>query len=420
MKLLDHTLRFLSVSLIVILSIWATVFYFAMLEEIYDSIDDGLDNYRLLIIRKAKSDPAILYKHDFGESNYYIREVSAALAGSIREEYKDTLLYMENENDFEPVRMLGTSFSVNGRHYELKVIASMVEEDDLIRNLFYSIIGLYVLILGSVLLVNNLVLKTVWKPFYKVMAQLNSFRLGLSENINPPVTNVQEFRDLNETLHAMLKRNQEIYSSQKHFIENAAHELQTPLAISINKLELLAEKTDLSGKNMEVVGNVIQTLERLTRLNKSLLLLSRIENRQFLSEGKINFNLMAKRIIDDFEDLAKFRNVTINYHETGVMHHRVNNDLAEILFTNLLKNAIIHNEPGGYVKVEIDSSVLSIENSGSAEKLDTERMFSRFYKNSAQKNTTGLGLAIARAIADLYEIRIVYTYSAAHRFELKI
>src|SRR5690606_14317545 len=119
-------------------------------------------------------------------------------------------------------------------------------------------------------IVNNLVLKKVWRPFYHLLDQLKDFNLGSAPLFTPSNTNVDEFKALNASVLAMLKRNLDIFSSQKQFIENAAHELQTPLAISINKLELLAENESLSQEDQNMISNIIQTMSRLTRLNKSL------------------------------------------------------------------------------------------------------------------------------------------------------
>lgn len=414
MKLMNHTLKYLSITLFVIISIWAAIFYINMLDEVYDSLDDGLDNYKLLIINKANEDSSILSKTEFAESNYEIREIPEAMAVERKDTHVDTLMYMLYEEDFEPVRMLTTAFRMHDRYYELKVISSMVEEDDLIEDLLYSLIWLYFALIASILLVNNFLLRKTWKPFYVLLEQLRGFKLGKDPMIKPEETSVTEFKELNEAVSLLINRSLETYHGQKQFIENASHELQTPLAISINKLELLTEKENLDEENLTAIGQVIQTLERLTRLNKSLLLLSKIENQQFQDNEKVHINAVIENLLEEFSDFAEYKNVTISYRGNDQLFVDMNKNLAEIFVTNFLKNAIVHNVPNGSVQITVDTSTVTITNTGSDKPLNPDKIFQRFQKHSNEKNTTGLGLAIVKAIADLYGLSVAYSFKNGH------
>ena len=414
MSLLNHTLKYLAFALFGIISVWAVIFYVNMLDEVYDSLDDGLDNFKMLIIEKAHQDPTILHRNEFAEGNYEIFEVSKERAKSIKDVHKDTLMYMPYEEDLEPVRLLTTAFKIEDRYYELKIISSMVEEDDLIEDLFYSLIWLYVALIASILIVNNFLLKKVWRPFYDLLDQLKNFRLGKDNSIKAIDTNVKEFKVLNESVVSLVKHTLETFNSQKQFIENASHELQTPIAISINRLELLAEKNDLTEVNMETIGQVIQTLERLTRLNKSLLLLSKIENRQFEEAEPVLFNSLFAQLKEEFTDFAEYKNVAISIVEKGQLTHLMQKDLAIILISNLMKNAIVHNHTNGKVDVEIGDDYFKISNSGSSMPLDQDKIFRRFHKDSGDKNNTGLGLAIVKAIVDMYGMSVAYSFDGRH------
>jgi signal transduction histidine kinase len=415
MKLLNHTLKYLSITLLVIISIWAAIFYINMLDEVYDSLDDGLDNYKILIINRAHEDSTVLTKDTFAESNYEIREIGEKEALSRKDTHADTLMYTLNEEDFEPFRMLTSAFTLNNRYYELKVISSMVEEDDLIEDLLYSLIWLYVAMITSIIIVNNFLLKKTWKPFYLLLDHLKQFKLGKDPVIKPAETQVKEFKELNEAVGLLINRSLEAYNGQKQFIENASHELQTPLAISINKLELLTEKEDLTETNLIAIGQVIQTLERLTRLNKSLLLLSKIENKQFQENESVDLNAVFRNLVEEFTDFAEYKNVSLTLEESGQLDAVMNKNLAEIFITNFIKNAIVHNAVNGFVRITINPTSFTIYNSGSDEALNPEKIFLRFQKKSNEKNNTGLGLAIVKAIADLYGININYSFDNGHR-----
>lgn len=422
MKLLNHTLLYLSASLVFILSIWAVVFYFSMMEEVYDSIDDGLENYKMLIIKKASRDSVLLAKSRFDESNYAIRPVDRDFALRATEEFRDTSMYMEYEEDYEVMRMLTTYFSTSqAQYYELKIITSMVEGEDLVADLLHALLWLYVSVIASAFIINNWVLRKIWRPFYQLQHELRSFKLGEGKMFNPPQTKVTEFQDMNHTVAELLKANIAVFQQQKQFIENASHELQTPLAIAINKLELLLEQSQGKEGQVQLLANAIQYLERMTRLNKSLLLLSKIENRQFSKEETVDFNKRLRRQADDFEELLQYRNIRLDWIENAKFQRLFNVDLADVLISNLLKNAIVHNYHGGRIVVTIGKDEFEIANTGRLEPLDSEKMFTRFYRLGDQSSSTGLGLAVVKAIAQLYQAEVGYRYTGGlHRLYFRL
>jgi signal transduction histidine kinase len=419
LKLLNHTLSYLSVALLAIIGVWAMIFYMNMLDEIYDSIDDGLANSKILIIDKVKTDSSLIHKTDFMEGNYAIHEIHETRALDFRDVYFDSTLFMQNESEYEPVRILKTAFrGPSGKFYQLEIVSSMVEEDDLIEDLLYAIIWLYLILIASILIVNNVLLRRIWKPFYGILARLKKFTLGSEHDFPNTKTNVDEFNDLNETVTDLLQRTVDTFNSQKQFIENAAHELQTPLAIGINKLELLTERNSLTDEQMTEISAVIESLERLTRLNRTLLLLSKIENRQFTDESLVNVNEIVERTVHAFSDLSEFKSVTVEFIQESPLNVRMNAELAEMMVSNLLKNAIVHNREGGTIQLKVSASAFTVTNSSDAAKLDETQIFKRFYKGSSSKSSSGLGLAIVKSIALLYDFRLAYSFDGNHTFSM--
>lgn len=418
MKLLNYTTSYFAAILLVLLGIWAVIFYLEMLDEIYDSLDDGLDNQKMLVINRAKNDPEIIQRLNFEDGSYTIRPISNKRAINFRDSYRDTLMYMQNEKDYEPVRLLETVFKKGDEFYKLKIITSMVEEDDLIEDLLFSLILLYVGLILSIVLLNNLILKKIWNPFYGLLQQLKNFRLEKDQKINTVSSNIEEFNLLNTRIEQMLEKSVSSYNSQKQFIENAAHELQTPLAISINKLELLVENEDLNNQQIELVASVLNNLEGLTRMNNSLLLLSKIENQQFPDEQEVVFNDLIEELRQDYEDFAGHKQIKINIESTSVLKYRMNRGLAKILLSNLLKNAIVHGQKQSNIEILISENNFTIRNSSNQGSLNPEKVFSRFQKNSGSKNSNGIGLAIAKTIAKKYNFQLKYFYTEKHNFQL--
>lgn len=420
MKLLNYTTSYFAAVLLVLLGIWAVIFYFEMLDEIYDSLDDGLENQKMLVINRAKNNPNFVQRLEFKDGSYTIKAIKEPSAIHFRDAYRDTLMYMENEDEYEPVRLLETVFKKDNEYYKLKIITSMVEEDDLIEDLLYSLILLYIGLILSIVLLNNLILKKIWTPFYTLLQQLKNFRLDRDQEIETVPSNIEEFNLLNTRVEQMLGKSIASYNSQKHFIENAAHELQTPLAISINKLELLVENEDLNEEQIALVASVLNNLEGLTRMNNSLLLLSKIENQQYPDEEVVIFNQLIKDLKSDFKDLAQHKKIGIKVEDTSMFRLKMNRGLARVLLSNLLKNAIIHGQKNSEIKIIISNKSFRISNTAANAALDPATIFSRFQKTAASKESTGIGLAIAQTIAIKYQIQLDYFFDGNHNFQLRI
>ena len=424
MKLLNKSLIHLSIWLFVIIGLWSVFFYFNMLNEIKESIDEGLDNYKRQIIYNIEKDPSLLNKNNFDEGFFALREIPKSKSLTDIDTYTDTLMYMQDADDkeleLEPVRMLGTAFENHGRFYELKIINSMVEEDDLVKELFREALGLYLLLIAAIIFINRFILKRLWKPFYLFLNQLKNYRVGKSSDLPEAKTNTQEFTDLQKAVTILLQHNIETYEQQKQFIGNASHELQTPLAIATNKLELLIEKGDLSTEQAGNIAEIMNIIERLVRLNKSLLLLTKIENKQFLDNQTVSLNTVIQQSITDLEEMAVFKKIEISVYDTGDLSVVSDSSLAQIVVSNLLRNAIFHNVENGNVDIYVSEKSLKIINTGIEKPIDTQQLFSRFYKSETHTNGSGLGLAIVKAICDLYGFSLLYTYQGnKHIFELK-
>lgn len=418
MKLLNYTSKYLLILLLPLMAVWAVIFYYAMLGEIYDSLDNGLENRKALILRHTESKLNVLAGQDFKTGNYAVEKIDREVFSRFKESYRDTAMYMQSEQDFEPVRVYESAYRENGEYFKIKIITSMVEQDDLIKNLAIYLAALYLFMLLSIILLNNILLRKIWRPFYSLILQLKKFNIASETTITVKDSTIVEFQLLNETVRHLTEKSQQTFLNQKHFIENASHELQTPLAISINKLELYSEKNELSEDQFKDIASVLDNLGRLTRLNKSLLLISKIENQQFIREENVDFNMLTDTVALDFEDFLLHKNIQLKIRSNSRLHFQMNKDLASILITNLVKNAILHGKEHSSIIIEISNRKFLISNEGGNVPLNVEHLFSRFTKNSTDTRSTGLGLAITKAITQKYKIGLTYTFSESHNFIL--
>lgn len=421
-SLKNYTLKYLATALLIVIAIWAGLFYAVILDELYDNTDDGLKDLKIQIIREAYVDDNVLVINEFDFNQFRITPINASdyKEGNF---FRNEQFYMEYDEEMEPYRILETYFTdKNGNHQKLEIRTSTVEEDDFRKDLFFALIFLYVFLVVSIIIINNIVLKKVWKPFYTTLDNLGKYEFGKGNKSENNSTEIREFKLLNKNIDNMIKRNEGAFVQQKQFIENASHELQTPLAIAINKLDLLIENEDFSEKNLSELSQTKEGLMRLVKLNKSLLMLSRIENNQFGEKKEVNLNEITKTVSEDFSDMMEFKNILLEMIESGSFKTTINPDLAYILISNLIRNAIKYNLSNGKIIVELFNDKLNIKNSSSDDKpLDKNLIFNRFYKSNQDNTSTGLGLSIVKTIVENHsDLSIDYSFeNNFHIFSVK-
>lgn len=421
MKLFYRVLMHLLVGIVVILVGWAVVFYMGIMEEINDEVDDSLEDYTELIITRSLAGKE-LPVHDSGSNNqYYLREVEPSYALSRPAIfYRDSMVYISEKKETEPARILTTLFKdKEGTYFEVAVYTPTIEKKDLRQAIFQLLVGLFVSLLVAILLINVWVFRRSMRPFYRLVDWLDHSRLG-KKNVpleNP--THTTEFRKLNEAVMRYATHSEEVFEQQKQFIGNASHELQTPLAICQNRLEMLMEDETLSELQMEEILKTYQTLEYVSKLNKSLLLLSKIDNSQFVETSEVCINEVLHRYVDDYCEVYDYRGIRLTVEEKGEFRIRMNETLAVVLVTNLLKNAFVHNIDKGEIRIVITFSGIRFGNTGNGEPLDGKRIFERFYQGKKKEGSTGLGLAIVDAVCRQYQLRVSYSaVDGMHCFEI--
>jgi len=421
-SLKNYTLRYLSVAFLIIITVWAALFYAYILEEVYDNVDDGLKNQKILILREVYENPELLETDEYGINQFRIIPVVDNDDFSEKNHLSSEFFYMPYDDEMEPYRVLRTGFYTSDQKpYHLEIRTSTVEEDDLIFDLTTALVVLYLVLVLSVYLINELILRRAWRPFDIILENLNLYRFGKKEDLKPIATNIVEFNQLDEEIRRMWKRNEQVFNGQKRFIENASHELQTPLAITINKLEMLLEDESLSESQLHQLTDSKSSLQRLVNLNKALLMLSRIENKQYKQMEQINLNHVVKEVIDDSQDILSFKNIRMQWKEESTFEISMNRDLAMVLISNLWRNAIRYNHKGGMITITLHRNQLTIANTGNPVPLDAEHIFNRFHKETQDSQSNGLGLAIVKSIVDTYpELCIGYRFDdGQHIFILK-
>ena len=419
MKLFYRVLIHLLTGIVVVLSGWAVCFYFAIVDEINDEIDDSLEDYSELIIIRSLAGKELPSSDSGSNNQYFLREVSEAYVRTReRIRYQDTMVYIAEKKETEPARILTTIFRNDaGQYYELSVSTPTIEKQDLRESIFYLLIGLFVILLVTILIINIWVFYRSMKPFYVLLHWLGDYRLGQTHKPLYNPTHTSEFQKLNDTVIRFAQHSEEVFQQQKQFIGNASHEIQTPLAVCRNRLEMLMEDETLTEQQLGEIIKTYETLEYVSKLNKSLLLLSKIDNHQYSETSKVCLNDVLHSLIPDFEEVYAFKEVSLSLEENARLCADMNEVLATVLMTNLLKNAFVHNVEDGSIRITINRDSICFSNTGTLVALDEKRVFERFYQGNKKEGSTGLGLAIANAVCRQFNLELKYVFKdGMHQF----
>ena len=423
MKLSWKILLHLSWVLAVLLGAWSVLFYVTLTDEINDETDDMLENRAEAIVKRVLATGELPGGMDGAGESLLVEVPEDYAVAHAHERYSDEERYVPERDDEVPARVLRQLFrDREGRWYELTVMTPTIEKEDLQEAILSWCVWLYLLLLLSILLVTVWLLYRMMRPLYALLRWLDAYTVG---GKNPPLacdTNITEFCRLNEAASRYAARAEQLFDRQKQFIGNASHEMQTPLAVCRNRLEMLVDEgATLTEAQLGEIAKVQRTLDYLVRLNRSLLLLSKIDNGQFPETGEVDFNALAGRTAEDLAEIYASRGMHLAMHEEGRLVVNMNPTLAASLVNNLLKNAFVHGDAGGEIVVTLSPHGLRVENSGAAGPLDAAHLFERFYQGAKKEGSTGLGLSIAEAICRLSGLRIEYAYGAGmHRFTVTL
>jgi len=314
--------------------------------------------------------------------------------------------------EYESARGLITSVNIANQTYKVAIIQSKVETEDLIRIIFAITIGVILLLLIILIATNRLILNRLWKPFYNIMQELDLFNIADKKVIPQLDTRIDEFKRLNTSVTNMSAKAKHDYQTLKAFTENAAHELNTPIAIINSKLDLLIQTENFDDWQSKLLTELYSGVLRLNRLNQSLLLLVKIENQLLDERQQVDLHQLIEGMIIQFEDIYRDKGLKLTYKLENKEIY-ASRYLIEILFSNLIINAIRHNREGGEIIINLNAEKFTIQNTGNTEPLNNDKIYVRFHKSSSSEGS-GLGLTISRQICENFNLLLNYSFSASY------
>ena len=321
----------------------------------------------------------------------------------------DTNKYDPYEDAVVPFRRLSYEQLIGDESYRITLWRRLTETEDLFSGVFFTLLLVAIDIIACFYFLNRWFSKRVWKPFYRALSGLKHFDLHKGERISFQRSEIEEFNTLNVELSKLTDKVARDYQNLREFTENMSHETQTPLAIIRSKLELLVQSEKLDSEQLGHIKSSLDSVNRLSKMNKSLILLTRIENEQYNVSEALNFSQLIRDHIKKFDLFISSRELRLKLDIEDDVLLQMNPNLAEILLSNLLSNAIKYNKPHGELNVYLNKSNLVVSNSGAALTINDDQIFERFKKGD-QPDSVGLGLAIVKKVCDHCECDIHYTY----------
>ncbi|MCF2444096.1 HAMP domain-containing histidine kinase [Dyadobacter sp. CY345] len=397
MKLLVQILRYQLVTSMVVLFLGAGLFYVSVRYLVDREANKELFQSQVKVRWQLKHLETLpVYILQLGDS-LQLEPVRYPGRSFIRE----TSMLNLAENEVQPYRQLVFYERALGRWYRVTISKMLLQRQHLMEAVVMTVTFIVTLMLVSLLLLNSWLSKRLWKPFYKTLGKLDDYQIQQHETLRFEPQETLEFDQLNQSVTHLTSRVTTAYQNLKEFTENASHEIQTPLAVILSKIEGLFQDETLTESQLIALSSVSEAANRLGRLNQALLLLTKIENRQFLAgSDPINLVPIISGKLRDLEDLIEQRELSVqtDMHAVGPVMHPA---LAEILVNNLLTNAIRHNVEKGKIIIILRERMLSIRNTGKPLNANPEQLFERFRKESTLSSSLGLGLALVKTICEV-------------------
>lgn len=323
--------------------------------------------------------------------------------------YKNVLVDIGYETEL--FREFTTYKTINNKYYKITTRNSVVEKEDLIFSILTVTLIALILFMIVLFLTNKYFSKRIFLDFYSTLKNLEEFSLKDEKGLVLNKSKIIEFEQLNSSLLFLAEKAKREYKILKEFSEETNHELQTPISVIKSKLELLIQNSNLTDDEIGYIDISLKNLNKLERINKSILLLNKLDHKELFELEKVNIAVEIKNLLVEYEELIEEKNIELQINIVNEPILYVNKSLINILIANLISNSVKHNLINGQINIELDISGLKISNISDKPLANVEMFFVRFYKDSKNSNSIGLGLTIAKKICDFHNFDIKNSFT---------
>jgi signal transduction histidine kinase len=364
---------------------------------------------------------------EHNESDLYeglpgIDSLSVLRLKSVQQEadiFGDTLMFDQRDEQYKTFRYLQFTKSAGGERYLVKIYKSTTPTDQLVERVTLMMTLMVILFLAGIFILNRFIFANLWGDFFEAIEKLKHFETS-KEPVILGEQDIEEFEELRNALEVMTRRLAADYRELKEYTDHTTHELQTPLAVIKSKTELLIQSKNLGAEEMKCLEAINTSVNQLSRLNTTLTLITRIENRQFTEKEEVRLHFLLDRHLELLEEAIHLRGITVDrsYRDKEKILY-MDQGLADLLIANLLKNAIVHNKDGGNILLETRPDSLIIRNDGPPLQFDQEELFTRFVRDTKRSGNFGLGLSLVKKVCEYYNFSVNYSFeNQQHTFSI--
>lgn len=423
MKLVYKVILSFLLPLALTLGLWGWLSYRTMYGKIHDDTDMILKEYSDNIIMRILSGKELPPRFNGAYNTYYIENITREKAeNSPVVEYGEAEIFLKSHEDFAGSRIRRQIFEdKDGNFCRLTVSLPTFEQDVLMEHVLWWTVILFVALLLSIVFIGIVHLNYNMRPLHRLLKWIDEYEPGSPVADIPSDTDIVEFRKLAVAVESAVSRFETQYEERKIFIGNASHELQTPLAVCSNRIEILLDRPDLNEDIAEELIRIHRHLSGLVRLNKTMLLLSKIENGQFPQSSDVDMSSLIGESMEMYREIYAHKNINASVIQNGTFMLRIDEQMASVLVGNLIKNSFIYTPENGDVVVTVSESGFSVSNTGDAP-LDKEKVFRRFYQPSGRREgASGLGLALVYSVCENNRLSASYDHrDGRHFFEITL
>ena len=413
MKLLTKTNNLFLIFLLLLFPVMVAIDYYLIQYFVHSEVNEILLNESERIAYQLET------QKELPQSSYIFETTPIGEGNQPAGRYVDTLIFDEYTEELVPFRKYEFVLSTGEEAIKISLRHVLLEVNKLIFWLFVTTAFVLILIVVGSFVINKRISKRAWKPFFNNLSKLKNYNITRREKVLLESSGISEFDALNQVITTLMEQIEKDFQNLKEFNENISHEMQTPLAVIRNKMVLLLENQNLSTKELRWVRAAYQEVNKLSKIGKSLTLISKIENQEFSRLENVDIRTMIDNIMGNMEEIIRFKSLEMTVVLDPV---QLNCDpiLANILFTNLIKNAIQHNWEGGSIRMQLSNEGFEIENTGEMlNETETTHLFNRFQKGTTATANLGLGLAINQRICELYGFQLDYEqHEGKHKFSV--
>lgn len=401
MRLLQRSLLMQACVALIVLTVAAVAVFLALRQMIESEIDEQLTD------RVEGVFAHLVANEDPGDPSVRISQAEHRRPGSA---FSDVFITGISDDGPEPYRELRVVREVNGRMLALVLRTSRLEWEDFSETIFTVFLVAAALLVFGGFVSTALMSRSLWRPFFQNLEKLRQFSVRQNQPVEWTPSGIHEFSQLSASLASLTERVRDEYRVLREFTDNASHEMQTPLSIIRTKLDGMRQHPALDGELAESLEGAAAAADRLSRLNRSLILLAGLEAGHYDVSRFVDISRLVMTQTAMMNELFLERGLRLDTRIEQGVSSPGNAYLIEILITNLLSNTIRYSSGDPTVRLELNHGTLEVSNAGSPLEQPFEELCKRFVKGRADSGTAGLGLAIVHEITLRHGWSLEYSY----------